>query len=97
METKQTKGRFNVLERAKVDRDMADFISKTALQQGCSRSRVIRDALQHYMSYETSEVLTEIHSVKQMTEDLNNRLVAMGLYEQQRFDQLLKAVKAYRK
>jgi len=97
MKIKQTKGRFNALERAKVDDETADFISKEALKLGCSRSQVIRDALNHYMSYESSQVLLEVKAVRNLTESLNERLIAIGQYEQSRFDQLLKAVKAYRK
>jgi predicted nucleotidyltransferase len=92
-----TNGRFDVLERAKINRETADFITKEALKSGCSRSQVIRDALSHYMTYEASKVLVEVQSVKSMTEELNQRLEAMGKYEEARFDQLLKAVKAYRK
>jgi len=91
------KGRFNVLERAKVSQQMADFISREALKQGCSRSQVLRDALEHYMNYEASQVLEQLNQVKQTTEEIQNRLQAMGQYETERFDQLLKAVKAYRK
>ena len=91
------KGRFDHLERAKVDHEIAEFISKEALREGCSRSQVIRNALTHYMTYEESKVLIEIKALRGMSEELNHRLVAMGLYEQGRFDQLLKAVKAYRK
>lgn len=97
MNEKQTKGRFSVLERAKVDDEMARFISKEALKMGCSRSQVIRDALNHYMTYESSQVLIEVKAVKRLTESLNDRLIAIGQYEQSRFDQILKAVKAYRK
>ena len=97
MEKKQIKGRFCVLERAKVSHEMADFITKESLKAGCSRSQVIRDALDHFMLYEESKVLTEVKSLKEMTEDINQRVIAMGQYEQARFDQLLKAVKAYRK
>lgn len=88
---------FDVLERAKVTREMASFIDKTALDKGWSRSQVIREALNHYMSYEESRVLQELQSLKLLTEDMNDRVKAMGLYEQQRFDQILKAVKAHRK
>jgi len=97
MKIKQTKGRFNVLERAKVDAETADFISKEALKMGCSRSQVVRDALNHYMSYESSQVLAEVKEVRDLTESMNERLIAIGQYEQSRFDQLLKAVKAYRR
>lgn len=92
-----TKGRFTVLERAKVGQETADFITKEALKSACSRSQVIRNALEHYMTYEESKVLSEITALRQQTESLNDRLVAMGQYEQRRFDQLLKAVKAYRR
>lgn len=92
-----TKGRFEVLERAKVDQKMAGFITQAALKSGCSRSQVIRDALSHYMTYEESKVLIEVKTLRALTEDLNQRLIAMGQYEQGRFDQLLKAIKAYRK
>ncbi|MDH5391761.1 MAG: ribbon-helix-helix protein, CopG family [Gammaproteobacteria bacterium] len=94
---KKTKGHLGVLERAKVSHEMADFITKEAVKTGASRSQIIRDALTHYMSYEQSKVLAEVQSLKVMTADLNQRLLAMGQYEQARFDQLLKAVKAYRK
>ena len=97
MKKRITKHRFNVLERAKVDQEMADFISKEALKSGCSRSQIIRDALHKYKSYEKSEVLTEITALRALSEELNNRLLAMGQYEQSRFDQLLRAVKAHRK
>jgi len=97
MKKKQIKGRFDVLERVKVDDETANFISKEALKHGCSRSQVIRDALSQYMSYEASQVLTEVEALKSLTEDLNDRIEAIGQYEQARFDQLLKAVKAYRK
>lgn len=97
MMEKQTKGRFSVLERAKVSDEIANFITKESLKAGCSRSQVVRDALNHYMLYEESKVLTEIKSLKEMTEDINQRVIAIGQYEQTRFDQLLKAVKAYRK
>lgn len=94
---KHKKNRFEVLERAKIDQETADFISKEVLKTGSSRSQVIREALKHYMQYEESKVLTEIIALKEMTETLNQRIMAMGQYEQTRFDQLLKAVKAYRK
>ena len=97
MTEKQTKGRYTVLERAKVDDETADFISKEALKQGCSRSQVVRDALNHYMSYDSSRVLTEVKAVRDLAENVNDRLIAIGQYEQSRFDQLLKAVKAYRR
>jgi len=42
-------------------------------------------------------VLLEVKAVRNLTESLNERLIAIGQYEQSRFDQLLKAVKAYRK
>lgn len=92
-----TKGQFEVLERAKVDQKTASFITKEALKSACSRSQVIRNALDHYMTYEESKVLSEVIELRKLTETLNDRLVAMGQYEQTRFDQLLKAVKAYRK
>ncbi|MCK4707592.1 MAG: hypothetical protein KAU21_03160 [Gammaproteobacteria bacterium] len=97
MKKKYEKFQFSVLERAKVDEKTADFISKEALKLACSRSQVIRNALEHYMSYEESKVLTEITALRELTEELNNRLLAMGEYEQSRFDQLLRAVKAHRK
>jgi hypothetical protein len=97
MNKKMIKGKFEVLERAKVDQEMADFITKEALKSACSRSQVIRNALAHYMTYEESKVLTEITTLRNLSEALNDRLIAMGQYEQTRFDQLLKAVKAYRK
>lgn len=97
MSEKQMKGLLAVLERVKVSQEMADFITQEAVKTGASRSQIIRDALNHYMTYEESKVMTEVQSLKSMTEDLNQRLVAMGQYEQARFDQLLKAVKAYRK
>lgn len=97
MTKKMMKGRFDVLERAKVDQETAGFISKESLRLGCSRSQVIRNALNHSMVYEESKVLTEITALKELSETLNDRLIAMGQYEQARFDQLLKAVKAYRK
>lgn len=92
-----TNGRFVVLERAKVSQEMADFISQIALKNGCSRSQVIRDAIEQMMSYETSVVLDTVRQIQQMNEDINNRLIAMGQYEASRFDQILKAIKAYRK
>jgi len=94
---KSIKGRFDVLERAKVSQQMADFISREALKQGCSRSQVIRDALDHYMNYETSQVLEQVKALRQASDEMQDRLQAMGQYEAQRFDQLLKAIKAYRK
>lgn len=97
MSKKTIKDRFDVLERAKVDHETAEFISKEALKEGCSRSQIIRNALAHYMTYEESKVLTEITELKVLSESLNERMIAMGQYEQARFDQLLKAVKAYRK
>jgi len=93
----KTKGRLEVLERAKVDQKMADFISKQAMQSGCSRSQVIRDALQQYMSYEESRVLSEIKALQTVSNEISQRLQAMGQYEEGRFDQLLRAVKAFRK
>jgi len=93
----KTKGRFEVLERAKVDQKTADFISQQAMQSGCSRSQVIRDALQKYMSYEESRVLSEIKALQTVSNEISLRLQAMGQYEQGRFDQLLRAIKAFRK
>ncbi|MDH5516312.1 MAG: ribbon-helix-helix protein, CopG family [Gammaproteobacteria bacterium] len=97
MSKKQIKGALSVLERVKISQDMADFISTEVLKTGSSRSQIIRQALTHYMTHEESRVLTELESLKTMSIELNQRLVAMGLYEQSRFDQLLKALKAYRK
>ncbi len=97
MTKKMMKGRFDVLERAKVSQEMADFISREALKQGCSRSQVIRDALDHYMNYEASQVLEQVTALRQVGDEIQDRLLAMGQYEAQRFDQLLKAIKAYRK
>ncbi|MDH5424512.1 MAG: hypothetical protein OEY29_05935 [Gammaproteobacteria bacterium] len=94
---KQTKGRFSVLERAKVSQKMADFITKESLKAGCSRSQVVRDALEQYMTYEESRVLTEVKVLHQVINEMSLRIEVMGQYEQGRFDQLLKAVKAYRK
>lgn len=92
-----TKGRLEVLERAKVDQKTADFISQQAMQSGCSRSQVIRDALQQYMTYEESRVLSEIKALQTVSNEISQRLQAMGQYEQGRFDQLLRAIKAFRK
>jgi len=97
LDKKSIKGRFEVLERAKVSQEMADFISRESLKQGCSRSQVIRDALDHYMNYEASVVLEQLKEVKKTADDIQQRLQAMGQYEEGRFDQLLKAIKAYRK
>jgi len=93
----KTKGRFDVLERAKVDQKTADFISQQAMRSGCSRSQVIRDALQQYMTYEESRVLSEIKALQTVSNEISQRLQAMGQYEQGRFDQLLRAIKAFRK
>ena len=97
MHKKSIKGRFDVLERAKVSQEMAEFISREALKQGCSRSQVIRDALDHYMGYEASQVLEQVTALRQTSDEIQDRLQAMGQYEAKRFDQLLKAIKAYRK
>jgi len=97
MKKNMIKGRFDVLERAKVGQEMADFISQQAVQSGCSRSQVIRDALQQYMTYEESRVLSEIKALRAVNDEISQRLQAMGQYEQSRFDQLLRAIKAFRK
>ncbi len=75
--------KYNILERTKVSRSMSRKIDKYCLKHGCSRSQLLRDALEHFLEYEESLVqqelteiraqLTEVHDCLQVLIDLQKQ------------------------
>ncbi len=61
--------KYNILERTKVSSSTSEKIDKYCLKHGCSRSQLLRDALNHFLEYEESRVQQELTELRtQVTE-----------------------------
>lgn len=93
----KTRSDYPNTERAKVDDATSEFISRTALAKGWSRSRVIREALTVFGQYEKGAVAAELARLRTSMSELRIAVEAVGRYQEMRFTELEEALAKVRK
>lgn len=64
------KEKNDVLERTKIPKSLSEKMDSYCLRHGWSRSKLLREALLHFLDYEASRVERDIRDMKTDIDDL---------------------------